>query len=264
MHGPIPPGALAGRRVLLAYGLFGEVIAALRPLGAEYMHAHVDWLRAAGADVSVVRCPTTAPIARNAVRIRDALLADPRPAILIGHSKGGLEALAALLEDRAAAHCAALVALQSPFAGSPVADVVCARRALHRTAGTILRLIRGNGEGIRDLTTASRTAWNATHVTEVAALIARIPVVCVATRVEEAGAYRPRPRHRLLARWLERRGAGPNDGLVPVSSALLPGARHIVLAGDHIAAAARGPGRDPEGILRRALAAVLDPAAQEA
>jgi PAS domain S-box-containing protein len=54
--------------------------------------------------------------------------------VLVAHSKGGLEALAALLDPEAAARCAAFVAFQSPFFGSPVADAVAGRRVLRGLA----------------------------------------------------------------------------------------------------------------------------------
>ncbi len=56
------------------------------------------------------------------------------------------------------------------------------------------------------------------------------------------------------SRWMEAEGSGPNDGLVPVASALLPGARQLVLEGGHRALVAAGPGRDPIGVLRAELA----------
>uniref|UniRef100_UPI0022EB65C3 hypothetical protein n=1 Tax=Falsiroseomonas oryzae TaxID=2766473 RepID=UPI0022EB65C3 len=55
-----------------------------------------------------------------------------------------------------------------------------------------------------------------------------------------------------------RQGAGPSDGLVPVASTLLPGARHAVLPGGHRALVAGGPGRDPTGLLRREIGLLLD------
>ena len=47
---------------------------------------------------------------------------------------------------------------------------------------------------------------------------------------------------------------------VPVASALIPGARHLVLPGSHIATVAGGPGRDPVAMLRAGLAALLSAA----
>ncbi len=244
---------LAGTRVLLCYGLLGEVIAGLAPVGLDYMGAQFAWLRGLGVAVQVVKLPTAAPVGVNAGRIAAALLADPRPAILVGHSKGGLEALAALLRPGMAAQCRGFVALQVPFYGSPVADVLLAQRPVLMAVHHIARLSRlGTGRGLRDLTTATRQAWMRAHATEVADLVATLPVTTVATDIGQAGDWRELP-YRSLARWMVAQGAGPSDGLVPVASALLPGARQAVLPGGHRALVAKGQGRDPVGVLRAEL-----------
>ena len=189
---------LAGRRVLVAYGLLGDATAALRRFGVDYMWAQQDWLRALGAAPEVVRVPTAAAVSANAARIRAALLASERPALVIAHSKGGLEALQALLDPAAAARCAGFVAFQSPFGGTPVADAVAGSRALHGLALAGFRALRiGDGEGLRDLTTPVRAAWMRAHAEPVARLVERLPVVTAATVLDgAAGAARPRPRLR--------------------------------------------------------------------
>ncbi|MFC7608874.1 lipase family protein [Teichococcus aestuarii] len=96
------------------------------------MGTQLRWLLAQGARARVVKLPTTAPIAPNAARLAEAILAEPEPCLLVAHSKGGLEALAALLEPAVAARCAGLLALHAPFHGSPVADALLARPRLHR------------------------------------------------------------------------------------------------------------------------------------
>jgi hypothetical protein len=69
----------------------------------------------------------------------------------------------------------------------------------------------------------------------------------------------PDRRYLPLAEWVERQGGGWNDGLVPVASALLPGARQEVLNGSHRALVSSGEGRDPLGVLRRALLSLGPP-----
>lgn len=91
------------------------------------------------------------------------------------------------------------------------------------------------------------------HAAAIASLVEAVPVATLATSIGP----KPQPQdraHAPLARWLESLGAGPNDGLVPVASALLPGARQLVLQGGHRALVATGPGRDPIGVLRAELA----------
>lgn len=249
---------LAGTRVLLCYGLLGEVIAGLAPVGMDYMGAQLAWLTGLGVAVQVVKLPTAAPVGVNAGRIAAAMLADPRPAILVGHSKGGLEALAALLRPGMAEGCRGFIALQTPFFGSPVADLILARRPVLMAVHHVARMSRlGTGRGLRDLTTPVRQAWMRAHAAEVAALAVRLPVVTLATDLGAEGGDWRDAIYRPLARWMLAQGAGPNDGLVPVASALLPGARQAVLPGCHRALVARGPGRDPVEVLRMALGLVL-------
>jgi hypothetical protein len=248
---------LAGARVLLAYGLLGEVFAGLRPLGFDYMGAHLDWLRAEGAEARVVRVPTAAPVAANARALRRALLAEERPALIIAHSKGGLEALAALMDEAAAARCAGLLAMQSPFYGTPLADLVPGLTGAEAGTRALARLLGiGSGEGVLDLTTARRRAWMDSHAEAIARLVARVPVGCLATEIAPGQVSGRERLHLLAARWLAARGAGPNDGLVPVASALLPGARHLVRPGSHIATVSTGAGRDPVAMLREGLALI--------
>ncbi|MBP0463783.1 hypothetical protein J5Y09_07665 [Roseomonas sp. PWR1] len=248
---------LRATRILLVYGLMGELVAAMHPFGLDYMQPLADWLRDEGAMPSVVPLRTAEPVAANARRLAEAILAEPTPVLLIAHSKGGLEALAALMDDRVAARCRGLLAMQSPFYGSPVADAVMGNGALGAAAGGLARLLRiGSGQGVRDLTTTVRGAWMEAQAEGVARLVATLPVACLATVMEE-GAARGRERlHLAAARWMEKRGHGPNDGLVPLASALVPGARHVVLPGSHIATVTRGPGRDPVALMRAGLAAL--------
>ncbi len=252
---------LGGRRVLFAYGLLGDVTARLGPLGIDYMGAQQEWLRGLGALPQVVRVPTGAPVAANAARIRAALAAAPGtpPALLVAHSKGGLEALAALMDPAAAARCAGMVAFQSPFHGTLLADLVARRRTWHGLSRAALALLGcGDGAGLRDLTVPVREAWMAAHAAAIVALTQRLPVVSAGTVLDPATARAGRDHaYALLTTWLGR-VAGPNDGLVPIASTRLPGAaRHLESTGGHVALVSRGPGRDPVGALRRALAAAL-------
>lgn len=247
---------LAGHRVLLCNGLFGEVIAGLR---MDYMSGQLDWLCSLGLAAARVPLPTAAAIADNAARIAEAILAEPTPVLLVAHSKGGLEALAALLKPGTAARCAGFLALQSPFHGSPVADAALGFGPLRDLAHHALRLARlGEGAGLADLTCATRGPWMHDHAAAIESLAGALPMASLATRLPEDPAWRDRA-YLPLARWMERQGHGPSDGLVPVASTLLPGARHAVLEGGHRALIAAGPGRDPVGLLRRELLALLGP-----
>lgn len=256
MSADAPAAWLAGRRALLCYGLMGDAVSRL---GVDYMGPHAQWLLAQGARVAVLHVPTANAVEANGTVLREALAAEEAPALVVAHSKGGVDALAGLVHPEAMARCAAFLAFQSPFLGTPVADLAVQAPPLFGIARVALRLMgSGDAAGILDLTTTARRAWMEAHAEEVARLTARCPVVAVGTDF--------RPRLRLdrdahlapLALWL-REQAGPNDGVVPLSSALLPGARHLVRPGSHTALIVRGEGHDPEGALREALMLALAP-----
>jgi hypothetical protein len=250
---------LAGHRVLLCYGLFGDLMAALRPIGLDYMAGQLGWLKRIGVDAAPIPLPSAAPVIRNAARIAEVVLSRPSPVLLVAHSKGGIEALCALLgSPEVTSRCRGFLALQSPFRGSPLADAALGLAPLRLAADRVLRLVRlGEGQGLLDLTCALRGPWMDAQVLAIEALATRVPMASLATVVGGGGSWRDRP-YLPLTRWMERTGAGPNDGLVPVASTRLPGARHAVLPGGHRALVAAGPGRDPVGLLRVELAALLD------
>jgi pimeloyl-ACP methyl ester carboxylesterase len=246
---------LAGQRVLLCFGLFGEVMAGLKPMGVDYMVTQGDWLESLGVPVSVPELPSASPVEANARLIARMLERDDRPAVLVGHSKGGLEALAAMLRPGIAERVRGFVALQSPFHGSPVADWVCSNAPIYLASHHALRALGlGSGRGVQDLTTRLRGAWMRHHHARILALAERVPMASLGTALgpRDGGPY------SLLARRIEALGHGPNDGLVTVASTALPGASHRVLTGDHRALVAQGRGQDPVAVLRGALVEVLE------
>jgi len=251
---------LAGRRVLMVQGLAGEANRFLAPAGFNYMGAQLGWLRDCGAEASVVMTLTTAPVAENAARLAAAIQAVSGRCLVVAHSKGGLEALQALLDPEVSARCDGLLCFQAPFAGSPLADAVLRRPVLQGLARRLaLALKAGDLSGLPDLTLGARAAWMADNAEAVAALLDRLPVLCVASTLDKPGATGQDRLYLPLVHWMQRRGQGPNDALVSVASALLPGARHLVLPGSHHSLVTTGLGRDPAGVLRRALPLLLSP-----
>src|SRR5262249_35051990 len=160
-----------------------ERLAAMRRLGIDYMATQVAWLKhEIGVDVSIVRLATSAAVADNAQRIAAAPRRDPPPAGIIAPSKGGLQTPPPPLERDAAERCAAFIAIQSPFFGSPVADFLVAAAPLRATVTSSLRLLRtGSGAGLKDLTTVTRRAWMERHAAALRRISENIPTICCAT-----------------------------------------------------------------------------------
>lgn len=196
-----------------------------------YLQENIDALRKAGLSADRIAIDSTAGVRENARVVRDAVIevaaATGKKVVLIGHSKGGLDAAAALaLYPEVAAQTHALVTLQSPYAGSPVAQDI-ADDPVQKGAGNFLlqSVFGGKPAMASDLTYTQRREFLHT-----CPLPEDLNVVSLATvdtawvsSTAAAGSY---IRHRY---------ALESDGVVVPADALLPNSRAIVIRGlDHM------------------------------
>jgi len=131
------------------------------------------------------------------------------------------------------------VALQAPFGGSPVADLIVAEDWSRGIAEPVLRALGGSGQSIDDLTVAVRAKYMRKHVQYIENIGKSFPIVVLATYLD--GTRTPSLHMAPTYRWMAGNGIA-NDGLVPLDSALLPGARFVVIPGlDHTDTVARKP-----------------------
>lgn len=170
-----------------------------------YFEPNVRRLRELGLDAQIVPVdPRGTPEANGRV-IAAAVKADPRPAVIIAHSKGGLDAIAGLRADKTARErVPKLVMIQSPYAGTPTAELVAP------SAG---RLARARHAGLAPFPDGGP---------EVFSISSRITA---------------RTRSRLTL-WLTALSVKllcgfDNDGIVAPEEAAVPGAVHAVL--EHVA-----------------------------
>lgn len=256
---------LDGTRLVIVPSYLADGLLLTNRLGlTDYFASQIAALRAAGFDVALALVDTEASVAVNATMLARLVAADDRPVCFISHSKGGLDVLQFLIDADAAtrARVACWVALQAPFHGSPIADLAGGSKALRSLTDPLAEWLGGSGQSLTDLTIAVRAPWMADHDGSVRALVAQTPLLCVATRIDTPSLTLPTIYMRPAFDWMQARNI-PNDGLVPVPSAVLPGARYVVLAGlDHADTVADNPVIDDAGdrllLLKALLALALD------
>ncbi|MCX5784154.1 MAG: hypothetical protein NTX59_00540 [Elusimicrobia bacterium] len=200
---------------------------------AQHFEEQMKWLQASGMEYERLSMTSESSVKANSAIVSTAIRASSRPVILIGHSKGGLDTLEALISDRGLLKkVKGFVSLQSPFFGSPVADYVISNNNLNNLAATLLLSMGGNRDSMVNLTCADRKPYMAANAAAIADITATIPVIAVATWKDPVPgqvdtALEP-VRDLLLVQGMR------NDGVVPVDSALLPGANFVKLSGlDH-------------------------------
>jgi hypothetical protein len=205
---PVLPAEAADLVYLVVPGAMGQQV-------PRYMAKTQRHLESLGLEVHRSRINTAAGVADNAATLRREILAlarGRRSVVLVTHSKGGVDALAAdALYREIRPLVRARVLMQPPWDGTPLADMMDGR--VSRFA---LRLIGGSGALIADLQSASRQRFTLAHRTSHA-----IPTVTLATSQTGWSALTP------VAAILRRRGGGDSDGVVPKRSQEVPGS-HVV------------------------------------
>jgi hypothetical protein len=230
---PVSAGAddrfLDDYRVLLVGGIFA------RCLDVEVFQDAKDHLRAAHhADVEHFPVLGNASSEQNAALIKDRIVRDTtaRPYIVVGHSKGAVDLMEALVRHpELRQRVKALVTVASPVAGSRLVDRV--PELLKRLSERFPRIREcelGDGRGYQSLARSTRQQFFATHVADVNALRS-YSVSAVASRSDTSRVLR--------ALWdYHEPFSLDQDTHVIADDAVMPGATFLAQAnGDHWAVA---------------------------
>lgn len=193
--------------------------------GERYMQQNLQRCTELGLSFSKADIDTDHTVAFNAEVIRKAVVASTRPVILIGHSKGGVDAAAALMlypEIQGKVH--ALVTMQSPYGGTHVANFIKNTSPIFTAAkGAIESIFKGDVNAIVDLSYESRRAFLAQNPLDTS------KVKTLAYRTQAQGGLMG-----LVISFLKSTYDVDSDGLVPVLDAAIPGADDVYISGvDH-------------------------------
>lgn len=209
---PGPPPRGPPLPVVLVHGLFGFDRIGVPGARFDYFRGIARHLQTLGCDAHAVRLPASASVperARELVAAIDAIDSLAHRRIdLIAHSLGGLDARYALTHLGLSRRVRSLVTVGTPHHGTPLADL-----ALRGPLDWARRVVRALGlpmEALEWLGTDALARFNA-EVTDVPG----VRYGCVVGAIKEDAGV---PLALLPAHAYLRRIAGPNDGLVPLSS----------------------------------------------
>jgi triacylglycerol lipase len=211
IEGGTPSPRDAPLPVVLVHGLFGFDAVGVPGAKLHYFRGIVDHLASLGCHAHAVRLPRAASVPERAQILADKILELGHARVdIIAHSLGGLDARYALAKLGLHAHVRSLVTIGTPHRGSPIADLAStegplalARKAI-ATIGIPLTAVDW-------LTAAALERFNRDVLD-----VPTVRYACVVGGIREPStpiALAIAPVHAYL-----RRVAGPNDGVVPMTS----------------------------------------------
>lgn len=231
---------LKGVRVILVEGVMGNYVDTvgkwfMRLFNQyDYFEDQKRWLKSVNADFKQIKVETEDGSEKIATTITKELLKSDKPVLLLTHSKGGMDALVALVRHPALANkIVGWIFIQTPFLGSPVADYLEKTDPWKTIAHLVLTLLGGSGESLRDLTTDRRVPWYENNKAAIEKLRQDIPILTFGSWKDDD----PNKKDSVFefSRNLMVKYMGvDSDGLVPWKSAILPNGYYVTVEGlDH-------------------------------
>jgi triacylglycerol lipase len=247
---PVLPGDAKRHLYLMVKGLLGDEMFG-------YLEDNQAQLERRGLETREVQVDTEGSLSDNIEVVRRALEDAAffgRSVVLVGHSKGAVESVSTLaVYPELRKLVRAVVAIQAPYGGSPIAHDLTESPELHRMLDIAFPLFfYGVSRSVDDLAYPARMEFVRRHP-----YAGEVPTVSLATSRSS--------RRSLLwpvARYMFERYQLPNDGLVAQVDAEIPGSRLVRLDDmDHAEAALVGlpgfanhlPGNITEALVALAL-----------
>ena len=198
-----------------------------------YFTEQMDWLRAIGVDCEKVGINTEASVQDNAAVVARAIAASDKPVIIVSHSKGSVDALAALISNsELPGKVKGWVSIQGAWLGSPIADYVSQHLILGTLASAVLKVLGGSPECMADLTTGAAADFIQKNKDAIQGVVHAVPLIAFASW-KDAPSLWPRGLMEFTGGFMYRQGI-KNDGLLPSVNSLLPGADYVLAANvDH-------------------------------
>lgn len=201
-----------------------------------YFDDNLDALEDAGLEVGRVPVDTDMGVEHNAAIVRQAVLEaakSGKKVVLMGHSKGGLDSAAALaMYPELKEHVRALVTIQSPYGGSPMANDLLENPLVKYLVGGAVEVLGGSLQAGIDLTYEARQEFLAKHP-----LPEGIPTVSMASTT-----FKPTSPLFAIQEYMQQRYGIRSDGLVATQDAFIPGSKAVTLHGlDHLESTVTNP-----------------------
>ncbi len=242
--------ALQNSTVILVPGFLGEWMQDLKG----YLGPIKDWLNRNSISYEIAKTQSTKSSNENAKIIRELIgkvSKSGKNIYIIAHSRGGIDTLLALTEDRPAAQISGIILIQSPIYGTWVSDAVaewcktefeasvteskpthlaCLEKIIWLTNGKAKpkEILVGLWNTVMAMRSFERSRWMKDNMPALEKLFRdeKIPLLSISTK-DEGDAWRWTP-YEIFRRKMWGIGIS-NDGIVPSTSMKVPETSFVLL-----------------------------------
>jgi len=203
-------------KVLFIPGMFSQAVGLVM---GTYFADQQKYLADRDIPFEVIKINTERTSEHNRGIIRDAIRAQDEKVVIYAHSKGGVDLLETLIHyPELKPRITKVICLQSPFHGTPLAELVDSNPISRTAVKLAQKVFTGKYDSLLELKEDSRIEYMTKHRATISAIVKSMEFVCIGTTVSNNIGLK-------------------NDGLVPMHSALIEGAKNITLNNlDHASA----------------------------
>lgn len=227
---------LRGVRIIIVPSYLVDFIRPAVSIGLiDYFTEQRQWLDSIGIDTLIAPIDTQSSVRSNAGEIVDLINSSDKPVCILSHSKGGLDTLRALtsLSSEQLSRVRCWIALQAPFAGTPIADKAEKSWIVRPIAHAALFVLGGAMQSLIDLTTPVRRHQLCLADAAIRRIVSQVPTLAVTAVLHPPPNLWSRSIYEPARSLMAAEGI-VSDGMVPTGSAILPYARYVVIDGiDH-------------------------------
>ncbi len=218
-------------------GMFSPIINTF--LGT-YFVDQMEYLKSRGIAHDIMPVHTEGSLDKNAQIIRENVL-NKENIVAFCHSKGGIDLLHALITyPEIQSKFKKITFMQCPFWGTPLADFALnGRSSSFATKGIFKVLLGGDIVSVVELTRNSRAVYMNRHESAIQEILYKIEIECIgSSKLPERGRFDS--ILKIPRDFINFKYDVPNDGMIPTSSAFIPGATRTVYEDlDHASAVIR-------------------------
>ena len=205
-----------------------------------YFIDQMEYLNSQGTPYEIMPVHTEGSLDKNASIIRNNILTKDK-VVAFCHSKGGIDLLHALiLFPEIRKKFKKIIFMQCPFWGTPLADFALNGKApMLATKGLFKVLLKGDIVSVVELTKSSRAVYMNKHESAIQSILESIEIDCIGSaKLPERGRFDS--ILKIPRDFIQFKYEVPNDGMIPTSSAFIPGARRTTFDDlDHASAVIR-------------------------